>query len=54
MAEPNRQNPIRETDDEARRLARRLIGEANYASLAVLDEDTGFPVVSRIAVARPS
>ncbi len=51
MAEPNRQNPIRETDDEARRLARRLIGEANYASLAVLDEDTDFPVVSRIAVA---
>lgn len=43
-------NPIRETDDEARALARDLIGSAIFASIAVLEPETGFPSVSRIAV----
>lgn len=40
-------SPIRETDDEARRLARKLLRGARYASLAVIDPQTGFPSVSR-------
>ncbi|MGE7368021.1 HugZ family protein [Neorhizobium sp. NPDC001467] len=40
-------SPIRETDDEARKLARRLLRGARYASLAVLDAESGFPAVSR-------
>ncbi|MAM60688.1 pyridoxamine 5'-phosphate oxidase family protein [Maritimibacter sp. UBA3975] len=43
-----RTNPIRPTDDEARRLARSLIDEARFAALAVLAE--GRPVVTRIAL----
>ena len=41
-------NPIRPTDNEARTLGRRLIDEARYGSLAVLDN--GAPMASRIAV----
>ncbi|MDI7860815.1 pyridoxamine 5'-phosphate oxidase family protein [Rhizobiaceae bacterium n13] len=41
---------IRETDDDARRLARILLRSARYASLAVLDPDTGFPFCSRVLV----
>lgn len=40
-------SPIRETDEEARRLGRRLLRGARYASLAVIDAQTGFPAVSR-------
>ncbi len=40
-------SPIRETDEEARRLARKLLRGARYASLAVIDPQTGFPSVSR-------
>ena len=43
-------NPIRETDDEARALARRLIDEARFGALGVLDPATGAPVVTRIAI----
>ncbi len=43
-------NPIRDTDPEARALARKLIDEAVYAAIAVLEPDTGIPLVSRIAV----
>ncbi|NML72900.1 HugZ family protein [Rhizobium sp. S-51] len=39
---------IRETDEEARALARRLLRSARYVSLAVLDPQTGFPSVSRV------
>lgn len=39
---------IRETDDDARRLARRLLHEARHVALAVLDPATGFPFVSRV------
>ncbi len=44
-------NPIRETTDEARAQARGLLENAQFASIAVLEPDTGFPLVSRIAVA---
>lgn len=43
-------NPIRETNDEAIDEARRLMSDAVFASLAVLEPDTGFPLVSRIGV----
>lgn len=48
MAE--KRNPINETDDAARALARRLIDEARTGALAVLHPDTSAPFVSRIAV----
>jgi hypothetical protein len=40
-------SPLRETDDAARKLARVLLRSARYASLAVIDPQTGFPSVSR-------
>ncbi|GAB5448060.1 HugZ family pyridoxamine 5'-phosphate oxidase [Gymnodinialimonas sp.] len=43
-------NPIRPTDDDARALAQTLIHTARFAALAVLDPDTGTPVVTRIAL----
>ena len=43
-------NPIRETNDEARTLARKLIDEASFGSIATLEPDTGIPLVSRVAV----
>lgn len=39
---------IRETDDEARGLARRLLRSARYVALSVIDPDNGFPSVSRV------
>ncbi|SOE15467.1 hypothetical protein SAMN05877838_1061 [Hoeflea halophila] len=39
---------IRETDEEARRLARRLIRGARFAAIGVLEPDTGFPFASRV------
>lgn len=40
-------SPIRQTDEEARRLGRTLLRGARYAALAVIDAETGFPAVSR-------
>ena len=55
MADPARKpspdNPIRETDDEARALACRLMADAQFASIGVLEPETGMPLVSRVAVA---
>ena len=42
---------IRETDDEAIRLARTLIATARYGALAVINRETGFPGASRVALA---
>ena len=42
--------PIRPVDDDARALVRDLMTAARFASLAYLDEDTGAPMVSRIAL----
>lgn len=39
---------IRETDDEARALARQLLRSARYVALSVIDPDNGFPSVSRV------
>ncbi|KZL21520.1 hypothetical protein PsAD2_00817 [Pseudovibrio axinellae] len=44
-------DPIRETTDEARLLAKKLIRTARFASLAVLEPETGYPIVSRVGVA---
>lgn len=38
---------LRETDEEARHLARRLLRGARFASLAVIDAKSGFPAISR-------
>ncbi|MFT3689411.1 HugZ family protein [Paenirhodobacter sp.] len=43
-------DPIRPTDDEARALARRLISGARFGALGVIDPDSGFPAVTRIAL----
>lgn len=42
---------IRETDDEARMLARRLLRSARYVALAVLEPEGGYPSVSRVLLA---
>jgi putative heme iron utilization protein len=42
---------IRETDEEARELARGLLHSARYAALAVIDPDNGFPAASRVLLA---
>jgi heme iron utilization protein len=41
-------NPVRETNDEARALARELINGARFGALAVCDPETGAPYVSRV------
>jgi heme iron utilization protein len=48
----DRINPIRDTDDAARTLARGLLDGARTAALAVIDPETGGPYVSRIAFGR--
>lgn len=44
-------NVLRETDDEALRLARRLVRAARFAALAVVDPETGDPLASRVLLA---
>lgn len=39
---------IRDTDEEARRLSRRLIRGARFGAIGVLEPDTGFPFASRV------
>ncbi|ADZ69741.1 HugZ family protein [Polymorphum gilvum] len=52
MAEtPKEKSVIRETDDEARRLARGLVRCARHGALAALEPQTGHPLASRVAVA---
>jgi len=46
---PEKIDPIRPTDDEARALARRLLAEARHAALGVLDPETRGPFVTRVA-----
>ena len=43
-------DPIRDTDDAARTLARDLIAGARFGALGVIDPETGGPVVTRIAL----
>ncbi|MFK5978285.1 MAG: pyridoxamine 5'-phosphate oxidase family protein [Rhizobiaceae bacterium] len=42
---------IRDTDEDARILARELIAEASFGAIAVQEPDTGVPLVSRVAIA---
>ncbi len=42
---------LRETDEEAIRLARTLLRSSRYGAIAVLDPQTGAPMASRVAVA---
>lgn len=39
---------LRDTDDEARRLARKLLRSARSATLAALEPETGYPFASRV------
>ena len=43
-------NPIRETTDEARALAKSLVTNARFGAIGVVDPETNMPMVSRIAV----
>jgi hypothetical protein len=44
-------DPVQSPDEQARALARRLLGEARHAALAWTDPATGTPGISRIALA---
>lgn len=44
------QDPIRQTTDDARAIARDLLAQARHASLGTLDPETGAPLVTRIAL----
>ncbi|MEO0751506.1 MAG: pyridoxamine 5-phosphate oxidase [Pseudomonadota bacterium] len=48
---PDKINPIRPTDDEARALARGLLDNARFGAIAVTDPETLSPSVTRIAMA---
>ena len=48
--EPQKIDPIRPTDDDARALGRNLIDHARFGAIAVTDPDTQSPSVTRIAV----
>lgn len=45
-----RMDPIRDTTNEARALARQLLAGARHAGLGTLDPGTGVPLVTRIAL----
>lgn len=45
---PEKPNVLRETDDEARRLARVLLRSARFAAIAVIDPENDDPVASRV------
>ncbi|WP_210526293.1 HugZ family protein [Rubellimicrobium arenae] len=45
-----RPDPIRPTDDAARELGRRLVQDARFGALGVVDPDTQSPLVTRVAV----
>jgi heme iron utilization protein len=47
----DRKSVIRETDDDAIRLARTLVRTARYGALAALEPCSGAPLASRVAVA---
>jgi len=50
MSDPAPKSVIRPTDDASLMLARRLVREARYAALSVLEPDTGHPFASRVLV----
>lgn len=55
MSEPaneggKKKDVLRETDDEARRLAKGLMRSARFGAIAVIEPETGHPMASRVAV----
>ncbi|WP_422037614.1 HugZ family protein [Roseibium sp.] len=44
-------SPIRETDDQSRRLAKDLVRTARFGALAAIEAGTGHPLASRVALA---
>jgi len=48
MGEADKNKTLRETDDEAIRLAKMLVATARHAALAVHPSDDGYPGVSRV------
>lgn len=44
-------SPIRETDDQSRRMAKDLIRTARFGALAAIEAGTGHPLASRVALA---
>ena len=46
---PDKIDPIRPTDDDARALAASLVRQARHGALGVIAPDTGAPMVTRIA-----
>ena len=50
-SDPPKKDVLRETDAEARRLAKTLIREARYGALACLEPGSGAPLASRVALA---
>lgn len=50
-APPPAADPFRPVDDDARAVARRLLGDAGHGALAVLEPQGGHPLASRVAVA---
>lgn len=51
MNQEAKKDVLRETDDEARALASRLLREARHASLATLEAGSGHPQASRVTMA---
>lgn len=49
---PQRPDPVRPADDDARALARQLLADATFCALAVVEPGTGHPFASRIALGR--
>lgn len=47
-------NVLRETDQQAIDLGRRLLGEAHHAAIATLDPRSGHPLASRVGLATDS
>lgn len=45
---PDKPKLLRDTDDEARQLARSLLANARHMALAVIDAENGFPAASRV------
>lgn len=52
MSSAPRPDPVLPADDDARALARRLLADAVFCALAVVEPGTGHPFASRIALGR--
>ncbi len=52
MTESSSPHLFRAFDDHARQLALRLLAQASFAALGVLEPQTGWPLVSRVSLAR--